>query len=91
MTEILNTLNTDELYRRKALVFSTYISMADFRCAVIGTAFKPNYKCLFFTFTENTQPGNLESFIFQHVLCKYGSLFRSGESIGDRFGFILGR
>lgn len=65
--------------------------MADFRCAVIGTAFKPNYKCLFFTFTENTQPGNLESFIFQHVLCKYGSLFRSGESIGDRFGFILGR
>lgn len=67
VTEILNTLNTDELYHRKESVFSTHISMAYFKYGMIGTAFQLNYKCLFFTYTENTQPGNLESFLFWHV------------------------
>lgn len=67
MTEILNTLNTDEIYHRKEFLFSTYIVMAYFRFAIIGADFKPNYKCLFLTYTENTQPGNLESFIVQSV------------------------
>ena len=67
VTESLNTLNTDELYRRKEFVFSTHISMACFKYGIIGTAFQPNYKCSFFTYTENTQPGNLESFLFWHV------------------------
>lgn len=67
VTESLNTLNTDELYHRKEFVFSAHISMACFKYGIIGTAFQPNYKCSFFTYTENTQPGNLESFLFWHV------------------------
>ena len=54
VTEILNTLNTDELCHRKEFVFSTHISMAYYKYGIIGTAFQPNYKCSFFTYTENT-------------------------------------
>ena len=45
--------------------------MAYLRFAIIVAAFKPNYKCLFVFFliyTENTKPGNLQSFIVQSVV-----------------------
>lgn len=50
--------------------------MACFRFAIIGAAFKPSYKCPFFTYTENTPPGNLQSFIFQSVVLQIWISFK---------------
>ena len=48
VTEILNTLNTDELCHRKEFVFSTHISMAYYKYGIIGTAFSAQLQMLVF-------------------------------------------
>lgn len=45
---MIDILDSDDIYHRKEFLFSTCISMAYLRFAIIVSALKPNYKCPFF-------------------------------------------